>query len=253
MKKVVNQESFVKINGRPKKYKTEEERKEVRRNQNRLNQIACRKRKRIKMLEQKFSGIFNKQKQTKKNNNKIYNVKNNKFNYDYREALMNFFGKFEFDTLFTATLNPSNKKKNEIKNSINQIDYQTQIHEHVFNANILQKMGMNLFIKKTKEYIDTLSEKKLFERCFGVFELGKNNQIHVHIVFKKSEYIKSYNKCLKNHWKIGISHTTKINKTEKDTSVGYSLKELKALSTKKRDMLMIDSWFFEGNYKRVNS
>ena len=51
MKKVVNQESFVKINGRPKKYKTEEERKEVRRNQNRLNQIACRKRKRIKMLE----------------------------------------------------------------------------------------------------------------------------------------------------------------------------------------------------------
>ena len=44
-----------------------------------------------------------------------------------------------------------------------------------------------------------------------------------------------------------------MSKAEKDTSVGYSLKELKALSTKKRDMLMIDSWFFEGNYKRVNS
>lgn len=237
--------------GRPQKYKTEDARKEALRNQNRINQIECRKRKRLKMLEQKFLGIINKQ--TNKNNNKIYHVKNNKFNYDYREALMNFFSKFKFDTLFTATLNPSNEMKNNMKNFKNHINYQTQLHEHVFNSNISQKMGMDLFIKKTKQYVDTLSEKNLFERCFGVFELGKNNQIHVHILFKKTEHIRSFNTLLKNHWKIGISHTTNKQKTEKDTKVGYCLKELKALSSKKRDMLMIDSWFFEGNFKRVNS
>ena len=253
MKKELNQEKFSKIIGRPKKYETEEIRKEVRRNQNRINQIACRNRKRIKMLEHKFLGIFNKQKQTNKNSNKIYHVKNNKLNYNYREELMNFFGKFEFDTLFTATLNPSNKKKNEVKNSINQIDYQTQLHEHVFNGNTLQKMGMNLFIKKTKEYVDKLANMKLFERCFGVFELGKNNQIHVHILFKKTELIRGFNTLLKNNWKIGISNTQNIKKREKNTTVSYCLKELKALSSKKRDMLIIDSWFFEGNFKSGNN
>lgn len=251
MKKVVNQVSFGKINGRPKKYKTEEIRQEIRKNQNRINQIECRKRKRLKMLEQKFSGIINKQ--TNKNNNKIYHVKNNKFNYDYREALMNYFDTFEYDTLFTATLKPSLEKEIELKDVKDYINYQTQRHEKVFDSNISQKMGVNLFIKKTKEYIDKLSEKNLFERCFGVFELGKNNQIHVHIVFKKTEYIRSFNTLLKNHWKIGISHTTSKNKTEKDTKVGYCLKELKALSSKKRDMLMIDSWFFEGNFDRINN
>jgi hypothetical protein len=234
--------------GRPQKYKTENERKEAFRNQNRINQIECRKRKRLKMLEQKVSGIFNNQIQTNKNN--IYRVKNNNFNSYYRETLMNFFNEFEFDTLFTATLNPSNEMKNDIKNYNNHINHQTQFHEHVFEGNNLQKICMESFIKKTTKYISKLSEKKLFERCFGVFELGKNNRIHVHIVFKKPELIRNFNKRLKSHWKLGISHTTKIKK-EKDTKIGYCLKELKALSTKKRNMLMIDSWFFEGNFKRV--
>lgn len=253
MIKKLKSEVIISKVGRPQKYKTENERKEAFRNQNRINQIECRKRKRLKMLEQKFSGIFNNQKQTNKNNTKIYHVKNNNFNSYYRETLMNFFNEFEFDTLFTATLNPSNEMKNDIKNYNNHINYQTQFHEHVFKGNVLQKIGMESFIKKTTKYINTLSEKKIFERCFGVFELGKNNRIHVHIVFKKPKHIRNFNKSLKNHWKLGISHTTKINKTEKGTKIGYCLKELKALSNKKRNMLMIDSWFFEGNFDRINN
>ena len=239
--------------GRPQKYKTEDARKEAIRNYNRINQIACRKRKRIKKLEQEISEFVTNQNHSNKENNKIYPVKNNKFNCDYREALMNYFDKFESDTLFTGTLKPSEEKEIELKDVKDYINYQTQRHEKVFDSNISKKMGVNLFIKKTKEYIDKLSEKKLFERCFGVFELGKNNQIHVHILFKKTEHIRSFNTLLKNHWKIGISHTTNKKKTEKDTKVGYCLKELKASSSKKRDMLMIDSWFFEGNFDRVNS
>jgi hypothetical protein len=53
--------------GRPPKYKTEEERKQIRREQYRVNQIACRKRKKLKKLEEQRLGILN----YSKNNNKI--------------------------------------------------------------------------------------------------------------------------------------------------------------------------------------
>lgn len=253
MIKKLKKEGVTNKGGRPQKYKTEDARKEAIRNYNRINQIACRKRKRIKRLEQEISVIIANKKRSNKENNKIYSVKNNKFNYEYREALMNFFNEFEYDTLFTGTLKPSKQKENEFKDVKDYINYQTQRHEQVLDSNIVQKMGVNSFIKKTKEYIVKLSEKKLFTRCFGVFELGKNNQIHVHILFKKTELIRGFNTLLKNKWKIGISNTQNIKKREKNTTVGYCLKELKALSFKKSDTIMIESWFFEGNFDRLNN
>ena len=187
--KEVNQESFSKVIGRPKKYKTDEERKEVRRNQNRLNQIECRRRKRIKLLEQKFSGIISNQKHSNKESNKIYKVKANNFNNDYRETLTNYFNRYDYDTLFTGTLKPNKREENKIKKLKNDNNYQIQRHEKVFDINISQKMGVNSFINYTNTYINYLSKINLFERCFYIFEVGKNNQIHVHILFKKHKEI----------------------------------------------------------------
>lgn len=238
--------------GRPQKYNTEDERKEAKRVQDRINQRECRRRKRVKELEKEIERIVISNKNSLKDN-KIHRIKSKKGNIEYRESLASFFGKFEYDTLFTGTLNPTKREKNKEKKVENDINYQTQRHEEVFDSNIVQKMGVNSFIKKTKEYIDKLSEKKLFTRCFGVFELGKNNQIHVHILFKKTELIRGFNTLLKNKWKIGISNTQHIKKREKNTTVSYCLKELKALSFKKSDTIMIESWFFEGNFDRMNN
>jgi hypothetical protein len=46
--------------GRPKKYKTEEERKEVRTIQNRINQINCRKRKKLLKIKKNGENISTK-------------------------------------------------------------------------------------------------------------------------------------------------------------------------------------------------
>ncbi len=232
--------------GRPQKYKSEEERKDAKRVQDRVNQRECRRRKKIKKLKNEIERIVN-------TNKSIHRTISKKDNMEYRKSLLSFFGKFEYNTLFTGTLEPTMRQKNKIKEVKSDDSYQIQRHEYVSEIKVSQKMEMNLFIKKTKEYIDTLANMKLFERCFGVFELGKNNRIHVHIVFKKTEHIRNFSKLLKNHWKIGISHTTNKKKNEKDAKVEYCLKELKALSSKKRDMLMVDSWFFEGNFKSINN
>jgi hypothetical protein len=251
--KETNQESFSKINGRPKKYRTEEKRKEVRRNQNRLNQIECRRRKRIKLLEQEFSRIIANQKQTNKESNKIYKVKANKFNNDYKETLTEFFNRYDYDTLFTGTLKPNKREENKIKKLKNDNNYQIQRHEKVFDNNISQKMGVNSFIKYTNTYINYLSKINLFERCFYIFEVGKSNHIHVHILFKKNKNIINFNKLLKNYWTIGISNTQTIKKGEKNTMASYCLKELNASSSKNSDAIMIDSWNFQGNFDRINN
>lgn len=236
--------------GRPQKYKTEEDRKEAKRIHDRINQRECRRRKRIKELEKEIERIVISNKESLKCNKNIHQVKSKKGNIEYRESLASFFGKFEYDTLFTGTLNPTKKDYNKVKKVEKDVNYQTQRHERIFDTNPSQRLGINAFIKSSDRYINDLLKNGLFKRCFGVFELGKNNNIHIHILFKKGDNVKNFRGLLKKKWMLGNSHTKAIKQKEANRMISYCVKDLKPFSSNKKDLINVDYWLFEGNFDK---
>lgn len=219
--------------GRPVKYTDDNERIETRRNQNRENQRRCRKRKKILEELRLFST-------TPINRNK-----------EYRTNLVDFFKQFDFNYLFTGTIDLNyieKEKHNEVNQEIKNLN---QTLETELSYQVERKIGIKSLRKYTDRYIQYLSDHKLFERCFVVFEVGKYRKPHIHILFGSNSNVIDFNKTLNNKWLLGHSKTEPIS-TENDklNVLKYCTKELNPSSNKINDLNKIDNWFVSGDFKK---
>ena len=221
--------------GRPEKYPTNEKRSEIRRKQNRENQRKCRMRK--KLLEDVMTISYN-------------SLKN------YNKSLSNYFNQFEFDTFFTGTFDYNKIQRQEIEKQNNEI-IELNKEFNLENSLVTDKhISIQSLRKYTEKYLNVLYQKDLFIRCFVVFEKGKNNKNHVHILFKSNNKKINFINTTENFWLIGNSISVIIETKEDQLNlIGYCLKELKPLSTSITDQSKVDNWFLLGNFEQneVNS
>lgn len=217
--------------GRPVKYTDEYERNETRRIQNRENQRRCRKRKKLLNELQSFST-------TQNNRNK-----------EYRINLVDFFKQFDFNYFFTGTIDMNyveKEKFNERNNEIKQLNLTLQTN---LSYETERKIGIKSLREYTEKYIKHLSDLKLIERCFVVFEGGKNKKYHIHILFGSNPNLIDFDRTTENRWLFGNSITIPIlTQYDKENLLSYSVKELNPSSTKMDDLNKIDNWFFTGDY-----
>lgn len=219
--------------GRPVKYKDDAIRREIRKKQNRENQQRCRRRKKLK------DELAN------------YTANKNHFENNYLRDLIKYVNEYDFDYFFTGTIDPSNIQIEELgkkNDEIVELNIELDALIPCFSG---KKMGINSIKCYTNKYIQFLNEKSLFERCFTVFESGKNGQYHVHILFKSSPQIINFIKSSQNFWLIGNSVTQILEPVDQLKVISYACKELRASSKKQIDLNKIDSWFLEGNFNNV--
>ena len=219
--------------GRPLKYKDENERKETRKIQNRENQRRFRKRKKL--------------------NTEVNFVMMNSTlrNQHYRNNIVKYQSSYEYDFFFTGTIDMKHNEKEKLKKINEQIRELNQILETNLSFHIERKIGINSIRNYTEKYIQYLSDLQLIERCFVVFERGKNHKYHVHIMFKSNGYNRNFINTTENRWLMGKSLTIPIiNKIEKVKLLNYCVKELKCSSNKINDLNKIDNWFVSGNFNK---
>jgi len=136
-------------------------------------------------------------------------------------------------------------------NTNQQIDQDNQEFETETGYIIERKVGLQSIRKYTEKYLQFLSELNLIKRSFVVFEIGKNNNYHVHIMFQSNTNKINFINTTENSWLMGNSITLPITETETDKTklIGYCLKELKPSSSKIIEMNKVDNWFISGDYK----
>jgi len=219
--------------GRPEKYSTNETRREIRRKQNRENQRKCRLRK--KLWEE-------------------INTLEVTFLSGYTTTLSNYINQFEFDTFFTGTFD-MNKFQREEMNKENKEIEELNVEFDLIGSFVSEKhISIQSLRKYTEKYLNTLYQKDLFIRCFVVFEKGKNNKNHVHILFKSNDKKINFVDTTENSWLIGHSISVPIDTFQDQIKlVGYSMKEFKPLSNSVREQNKIDNWFLVGDFKQKKS
>ena len=217
--------------GRPTKYHDKVEYKEIRKVQNKISKRRCRHRK--KLIEE------------------ISLITPRQFNKKYQQDLIHYINRYEFDYFFTGTIDISKLEKKELWNLNQQIDQDNQELETEKGYVIERKVGIQSLRRYTEKYLDFLSKLKLIERSFVVFEIGKNNNYHVHIMFKSNTNKINFEETTENTWLMGNSLTLPINQTHTDKTklIGYCVKELKPSSTKISDMNKVDNWFITGDFR----
>jgi len=217
--------------GRPEKYKDENERNEVRRTQNRENQRRCRKRKKL------FDEL------------RSFSITPNNRNKEYRTNLVEFFKQFDFNFFFTGTIDLNYFEKEKLNERNQEIKYLNQTLETELSYHDEKKVGIKSLRKYTERYIQHLSDLKLIERCFVVFEVGKNGKYHIHILFGSNPNIIDFDKTSENRWLVGNSITIPIpTQDDKENLLSYCVKELNPSSNKIDDLNKIDNWFISGNF-----
>jgi hypothetical protein len=216
--------------GRPPIYQSDILRNDNRRIQNRNNQRKCRRRKKI------FEEV-----------NKI----NKSFYENYHRNIIDFIGCYDFDYFFTGTVDLRKNEREELNNINNEIKIINKTYGTEFNLNTEKKISINSLRKYTDRYIEFLNTKQMIERSFIVFEKGKNNKFHVHIMFKSNENKINFETMTENSWLIGNSITLPID-TPKDklNIIKYCLKELKPTSEKREDIDRVDNWFITGCFPK---
>jgi len=216
--------------GRPIKHEDREQYQEIRKEQYRVSKRRCRKKK--KVIED------------------IDLMTPSQFNKKYQTDLMNYINQYEFDYFFTGTIDITKMEKQELWDTNQQIDQDNQKFETETGYVIEKKVGIQSLRRYTEKYLRFLSKLNLVKRSFVVFEIGKNNNYHVHIMFQSNSNKINFETTTENSWLMGNSITLPIIETETDKTklIGYCLKELKPSSSKISDMNKVDNWFLSGDF-----
>ena len=216
--------------GRPKKYVCDDEKKEARRKQNKVNQQRCRRRK--KLIKE------------------LNLLSNNDISKSYRNTLKEYVNQFEFSHFFTGTFDP-NRIESEKLASLNE---EIRLINNEFNLDLSlaskKRIGIRGLRNYTERYLSHLCENNLISRCFVAFEQDSNKQYHVHILFQSNPEALDFKKLSENKWLIGISDCRQIkSEKEKLIKVNYMVKQINCHATKKSDLNKIDNWTCSGNYE----
>jgi hypothetical protein len=224
----------IKKKGRPFKYMDEITRKESRRNKNRINQQRCRLKKKL------HRGLQN-------NKTKV------SFTDEYRNGIIKFHEQFEYDYFFTGTVDLNYLERKELKKRNTEISNINTEFNLLLKTETGRRISLENLNSYTNKFIQILSEKNLFERCFVVFEKGKYNKYHTHILFKSNPDKINFDLTSENSWLLGTQNIT-VPVFNKGQILTYMTKELKPHSCKNSDQKLIDSWFIRGDYnlKKLN-
>jgi hypothetical protein len=221
--------------GRPVKYTDENERIEIRRIQNKENQRRCRKKKKL------FDELSS------------FSSNQNNRNTEYKTNLVNYFKQFDFDYFFTGTIDLNYQERQKLEEENQEIKLLNQTLETNLSFQTERRIGIKSLRKYTEKYIQYLSDKQLIERCFVVFEVGKNGKYHIHIMFCSNPNIIDFDKTSENRWLIGNSITISIpTQNDKEKLLDYCVKELNPSSNKVDDLNKIDNWFISGDFNTKN-
>jgi hypothetical protein len=174
----------------------------------------------------------------------------NQLTKKYQRDLMNYINQYDFDYFFTGTIDLSKMEKQDLWKINRQVDQNNQEFGTETCYEVERKVGVQSLRRYTEKYLYFLSGQNLIERSFVVFEIGKNNNYHVHIMFKSNTDKINFIKTTENSWLMGNSVTLPISVTESDKTklIGYCLKELKPSSSKISDMNKVDHWFLSGDF-----
>lgn len=216
--------------GRPNKYQSEELRKEVRKQQNRINQQ--RRRRRIKLLQD------------------IELFSNGNLSDGYRNTLANYINQYDFDYFFTGTVDP-NKSQSQQLAQLNE-DIKKLNAEHNLDIPLAGKkrIGINGLKNYTERYLNHLCEKQLMSRCFVVFEQDAKKQYHVHILFKSNPKVYNFRCLTENKWLLGYANCNLLEtKKDKLNAINYMVKQMNSYASKKSDVNKIDNWFCDGEFE----
>jgi hypothetical protein len=217
--------------GRPPLYLYEEDRINIRREQNRTNQRKCR--------------LKNKLYKEVKNLSKPIN-----FNKKYQDDIVHSFMNYGFNTLFTGTIDLNHLEQDELdlmNKEIDKINQELQIE-------LTHLTGRRTTIQSLKDYteryIQFLYGRNVIDRSLVFFEIGDNLNIHTHIILNSKTDYQDLKLILESGWLIGVSMTSKPirSQDEKERVIRYGVKELKPTSSKLNEQKKVDNWFFIGEY-----
>jgi hypothetical protein len=217
--------------GRPPLYLYEEDRINIRREQNRTNQRNCR--------------LKNKLYKEVKNLSKPIN-----FNKKYQDDIVHSFMNYGFNTLFTGTIDLNHLEQDELdlmNKEIDKINQELQIE-------LTHLTGRRTTIQSLKDYteryIQFLYSRNVIDRSLVFFEIGDNLNIHTHIILNSKTNYQDLKLILGSGWLIGVSNTSKPirSQDEKERVIRYGVKELKPTSSKLNEQKKVDNWFFIGEY-----
>jgi len=215
--------------GRPNKYQSEEERLEIRRHQNKVNQQRCRRRK--KLL------------------NEILSVSDFDITQSYRSAIVSYISKYEFDYFFTGTIAPKRIELEQLSQDNNEIRELNLDLDLELSYKTTKRIGINSLRAYTEKYLGHLCEKNLIERSFIIYEEDASKNLHAHILFKTSQKAHDFKRLSENKWLLGISDCREIaTDTDKLNKVNYMVKQINCHATRKSDLNKVDSWWCGGKF-----
>ena len=217
--------------GRPPLYLYEEDRINIRREQNRTNQRKCRLKKKL--------------------HNELKNITQPiNYNKKYQEDIVQSFMNYGFNTLFTGTINLNHLEHEELDLMNKEVDKMNQELQIELNHFKERRTTIQSLKDYTERYIQFLYSRNVIDRSLVFFEIGDNLNIHTHIILNSKTNYQDLKLILESGWLIGVSKTSRPirNQEEKEKVIRYGVKELKPTSSKLNEQKKIDNWFFIGEY-----
>jgi hypothetical protein len=217
--------------GRPPLYLYEEDRINIRREQNRTNQRKCRLKKKL--------------------HNELKNITQPiNYNKKYQEDIVQSFMNYGFNTLFTGTINLNHLEHEELDLMNKEVDKMNQELQIELNHFTGRRTTIQSLKDYTERYIQFLYSRNVIDRSLVFFEIGDNLNIHTHIILNSKTNYQDLKLILESGWLIGVSKTSRPirNQEEKEKVIRYGVKELKPTSSKLNEQKKIDNWFFIGEY-----
>jgi len=217
--------------GRPPLYLYEEDRINIRREQNRTNQRKCRLKKKLHKELKNITQPIN-------------------YNKKYQEDIVQSFMNYGFNTLFTGTINLNHLEHEELDLMNKEVDKMNQELQIELNHFTGRRTTIQSLKDYTERYIQFLYSRNVIDRSLVFFEIGDNLNIHTHIILNSKTNYQDLKLILESGWLIGVSKTSKPikNNEEKEKVIRYGVKELKPTSSKLNEQKKIDNWFFIGEY-----
>jgi hypothetical protein len=217
--------------GRPPLYLYEEDRINIRREQNRTNQRKCRLKKKLHKELKNITQPIN-------------------YNKKYQEDIVQSFMNYGFNTLFTGTINLNLLEHDELDLMNKEVDKMNQELQIELNHFKERRTTIQSLKDYTERYIQFLYSRNVIDRSLVFFEIGDNLNIHTHIILNSKTNYQDLKLILESGWLIGVSKTSRPirNQEEKEKVIRYVVKELKPTSSKLNEQKKIDNWFFIGEY-----
>jgi hypothetical protein len=217
--------------GRPPLYLYEEDRINIRREQNRTNQRKCRLKKKLHKELKNITQPIN-------------------YNKKYQEDIVQSFMNYGFNTLFTGTINLNLLEHDELDLMNKEVDKMNQELQIELNHFKERRTTIQSLKDYTERYIQFLYSRNVIDRSLVFFEIGDNLNIHTHIILNSKTNYQDLKLILESGWLIGVSMTSKPirSQEEKERVIRYGVKELKPTSFKSNEQKKIDNWFFIGEY-----